>query len=42
MKKREDKPKNHKSSYSNEVVVEAGMKSDKSLSNERYEWDSVY
>ncbi|ASF41481.1 hypothetical protein CEH05_09735 [Halobacillus halophilus] len=41
VKKREDKPKIHESSYPNEVVVEAGLKSDKPLSNERYEGDSV-
>gem|GEM_PF-7043638 len=41
MEKREDKPEIRESSYPNEVVVEAGLKSHKPLSNERFEGDSV-
>ncbi|MFZ0368433.1 MAG: hypothetical protein WAM07_02400 [Halobacillus sp.] len=41
MEKRVNKPEIHESSYPNEVEVEAGLKSDKPLSDERYEGDSV-
>ncbi|SFG45036.1 hypothetical protein SAMN05216353_14413 [Halobacillus alkaliphilus] len=41
MKKRVNKPEINESPYPNEVEVEAGLKSDKPLSDERYEGDSV-
>ncbi|WP_412098118.1 hypothetical protein [Halobacillus halophilus] len=41
MKKRVNKPETHGATYPAEVEVEAGLKSDKPFSEERYEGDSV-